>query len=255
MPSATSVTKGVKGDFGWMFRLLTAVTSTLAIAALAQRAFLTWSLTAPMALILDAYNATMQVLFGWAQPYLQAALSWLGSFIGWRPTLYPHWRDVLVAMSLIGACAVRPATGFRVRIHGVVAFLITILPAALIAGLLPLQSDDLTTQPLAAVLPGVIWSITFCPLVGMAIRKHPDALVGLMLFLGAGPAMLFGLLYFTLGTTAGLGLVGISIAILALGITLLSNPPTASTGWGIIGGFLGAFCFFAIDAGLKLLMA
>ena len=252
MLSAANVTRG---DFGWMFRLLSAVTSTLAIVALAQHAFATWSLTAPMALILHAYNATMQVLLGWAQPYLQAALTWMGSLTGWRPTLYPHWRDILVAMSVIGASSVRATTRFGARTLGAIAFLITSFPAALIAGLLPLQSDDLTTQPVAAVLPGVIWSLTFCPLVGIATRKHPDALVGLMLFLGAVPATLFGLLYLSFGTTAGLGLIGISIAIVALGITLLSNPQTSKTGWGIVGGFLGAFCFFAIDAGLKMLTA
>ena len=96
MPSATTVTKGVRGDFGWMFQLLSALMTTLAIVALARHAFVTWSLSAPMALIMDAYNATMRLLLGWAEPYLQAALTWLGSFVGWRPTLYPHWRDIFV---------------------------------------------------------------------------------------------------------------------------------------------------------------
>ena len=100
MPSATSVTKGIRGDFGWMFRLLSGVMTMLAIVALARHAFVTWSLSAPMVLIMDAYNAVMQLLFGWAHPYLQAALTWLGSFLGWRPTLYAHWRDAWVLTAL-----------------------------------------------------------------------------------------------------------------------------------------------------------
>ena len=74
MPSTTSVTKGVRGDFGWMFRLLSAVMSTLAIVALAQHAFVTWSLSAPMSLIMDAYNATIAAALGWAEPYLQGGV-------------------------------------------------------------------------------------------------------------------------------------------------------------------------------------
>jgi hypothetical protein len=60
-----------------MFRLLSAVLSTLAIVALVRHVFDTGSLSAPLALVMDAYNATMQLLFGWAQPYLQAGLKLL----------------------------------------------------------------------------------------------------------------------------------------------------------------------------------
>jgi hypothetical protein len=95
MPSVGGVPKAtIPGGTWWLFNGLSVVMSALAIVALARHAFVTWSLSAPMALVMDAYHATMQVLFGWAQPHLQAALTWPGSFIGWRPTMYPHWRDV-----------------------------------------------------------------------------------------------------------------------------------------------------------------
>ena len=66
MPSATTVTKGVRCDFGWMFRLLSALMSTLAIVVLARHAFVTWSLSAPMALIMDVFaiDAGLKLLMG-----------------------------------------------------------------------------------------------------------------------------------------------------------------------------------------------
>ena len=91
----------------WGYAGLSALMSTLALVALARHAFVTGSLSAPMRLILDAYSATMRVLLGWAQPYLQTVLTRLGSFIGWRPTLYPHWRDLLVVLLLALAAASR----------------------------------------------------------------------------------------------------------------------------------------------------
>src|SRR5262245_33730137 len=95
------------GGSWWLFNLLSAAMSALAIVALARHAFVTWSLTAPMVLIMDAYTAVMQLLFGWAHPYIQAALTWLGNVVGWRPTLHPHWRDVLVLTMLWASGFVR----------------------------------------------------------------------------------------------------------------------------------------------------
>ena len=145
MPSATTVTKGARGDFGWLFTLLSALMTTLAIVALARHAFVTWSLTAPMALVMDAYNATVRSLLGWTEPYLQAALIWVGSFTGWRPTLYPHWRDIFVLTVLWVA-----GTNRSLRRHGAAWLQITSLgavgaiAAALLAGAQP--NDFLITH-------------------------------------------------------------------------------------------------------------
>jgi hypothetical protein len=82
--------------FWWAFHILSGVLSTLAIAALARRAFEVGSLSVPLALVMDAYNSIMRLVLGWAEPYLQASLSWFGGLIGWRPTVYPHWKDAFV---------------------------------------------------------------------------------------------------------------------------------------------------------------
>jgi hypothetical protein len=196
------MTKGARGDLGWTFQLLTALTSTLAIVALARHAFATWSLSAPMALVMDAYNATMQVLFGWAHPYLQAALTWLGSFIGWRPTLYPHWRDVFVLLTLWSGAGMR----------------------ALRAAFPERRSDN---QLVKTVVFGSILALLSSTQPSFDVRFWAAVVITLgtlMALTGLSPREWFGRRFFTM------------------------------FGLSIISGFLGAFCFFAIDAGLKLAM-
>jgi hypothetical protein len=273
------------GGFWWMFQLLSAVMSTLAIVALARHAFVKWSLAAPMALVMDAYNAMMQLLFGWAHPYLQAALTWLGSFIGWRPTLYPHWKDVIVVIGLPGISGGRVSLrkrgleGFVFAITAVVGAFIT----GLVAGLLQLHSPDFITQVLIAASLGLVW----LPFFGFVAIAERDALALLhALFFGtlssAAAALLTWLLSLTLGSIAGLGLASLAICMIIVGAAAaiagmvlfwfafrearfgLRADAVRKTkddarevlmfGLSILGGFIGAFCFFAIDAGLKLLM-
>lgn len=271
MPSATTVTKGVQGDFGWMFRLLSTVMTTLAIVALARHAFVTWSLSAPMALIMEAYNATMQVLLGWAHPYLQAALTWIGSWIGWRPTLYPHWRDVLVIVALLNAGMMKgvPRWTFRVAWNAGVQGVATLI-AAIVAGLLDLQTPDIVTQLLIACLPLCVIRFlapifqyrTPGPLFSLPQRI---LLVGGLLLINVGPPAWFTWLLYSFGIAAA-GLIGLALASISLALVVLTASPfnrrlskddlRTARGFAltVIGGFIGAFCFFAIDAGLKLVM-
>jgi hypothetical protein len=256
--------------------------SALAIVALARHAFVTWSLTAPMSLIIDAYHATMQVLFGWAQPYMQAALTWIGSFIGWRPTLHPHWRDVFVVIALLGIGTARASlprylqgSGYLANISDAAAHLLGAIIAALASGLLPLQSSDLATQLLIAASLGLAAlpsAIVDTSMIG--VERFLRVVVPLVVISG-GAALVGWLLSLALGSFAGLGLISIAICMLFLGmsrivywvrvyfdgdvrypkghITALSRYELV-VGLTILGGFLGAFAFFAIDAGLKLVM-
>jgi hypothetical protein len=74
--------------------------SALAIVSLARQSLLLRSFSAPMELVLAAYTATMGALLGWAERSLQGTLAWIGGFIEWRPTLYLHWRDMLVVVAI-----------------------------------------------------------------------------------------------------------------------------------------------------------
>jgi hypothetical protein len=264
MPSAAKETKGVKGDFGWMFQLLTALTSTLAIVALARNAFIAWSLSAPLSLVMDAYNVTMQALFGWAQPYLQAALTWLGSFIGWRPTLYPHWRDVFVLTGLLGTGwtraywqsgdifldnkikALRTAS-----VMGPIA-----LMTALVAGVLPLSSNNLGIQLLIAASFGVAVFVVWL-LLQVARLDWDNAILLLLVFFTSIALVVTLLLSLAFRRVAGIGVAGIAVHVVCMAIMVpafkFEDEPVALTfRHTILCGFIGAFCFFVIDAGLKL---
>jgi len=281
--------------FWWLPTSLSIVLSTLGILALAQHAFVTWSLSAPLALVMAAYNATMQLLFGWAHPYLQAALTWLGSFIGWRPTLYPHWKDVFVVVSLIGIGAGRafwpplqnirdvwlmrgmpdwgpgpdPLFSMTPIVKNATIGIGPILGAAvtaLAAGTLPLQSPDLITQFLIAGSLG----LTFLILFVVMVSGESVWLIGLIVASGTSAlaALATWLLSLVVGHAGGLGLAGLACVVVLFGLFLVSaevflqsedGGPTEPQflWWGltILGGFVGAAFVFAVDAGLKLLGA
>jgi hypothetical protein len=263
LASAVTVTKVARGDFGWVFRLLSALMSTLAIVALARHAFVTWSLSAPMTLVMDAYHATMQLLLGWAQPYLQATLTWLGSFIGWRPILYTHWRDVLVVTLLFAAGIIRAVD----RAYLLVVTIIMVgaaLGASLVAGLLPLDSSNLAVQLLIAASFGLVMLVILVVirLLRGIIRVEP--FMGVIVLFAVVPALLTWLLSLALDMVVGMGLAGLAVSV---GLLAAASPavdyftrdgevdPTTWLGARIIlGGYAGAVLFFGIDAGLKLLM-
>ena len=276
MPKAIS-------HFWWLPTSLSIVLSALGIIALARHAFVTWSLSGPLELVMAAYNATMQLLFGWAQPYLQAALTWLGSFVGWRPTLYPHWRDVFVVLSLVGISAGRVLLwdGKLVieEITNVITIVIrTILCAsitALAAGVLPLQSPDLITQLLIAASLGLGVLPLIVEVLFTDLEPDDQMLLVLLVLLGslvfalgtsALSVLITWLLALALGSAVGLGLAGLACMVALFGVILIGiDTDLRSSGhfaeinlfWGlnILGGFVGAAFVFAVDAGLKLLGA
>jgi hypothetical protein len=234
--------------------------SALAIVALARHAFVTWSLSTPMALIMDAYNAVMQVLFGWAHPYLQAALTWLGSFIGWRPTLYPHWRDVFALVSLwtAGICRGLRRERRRWLFTAALGFVGGLL-AALAAGLHSLEHNDGRAGVLIVMVPLLVIGLL---LFGESVRdsilrgKWTRVVTGLMITL-----VVAGLGAILTPLWAYSGLVTLALLTAVLAVAMIYARPhrhisrfRPRAGWAILVGFIGAFCFFAIDAGLKLLM-
>src|SRR5215218_7071828 len=54
-----------------------------------------------MQLLMNAYNATIQVLLGWTEPYLGAAVAWFNGLVGSHVTLSPSWRDAFVITTLV----------------------------------------------------------------------------------------------------------------------------------------------------------
>ncbi len=260
MTEGSVAVRQARSDFWWLHHALTWLLSGLAIVALARHAFTMGSLSAPLELVMAAYAATMQFLFGWAEPYLKAALTWLGSFVGWRPTLYPHWRDVFVVLALLVAGFGR-ALWHEEGFFGA-AFIASLLAtvaivAASLAGMLPLQSDSLTIQLLIAASCGLVLLVivAFIMVVVAFISGLEDTLGiwSIPLIFIAVPTGATWLLSLVFDNSAGLGLVGLAASMILIGFALLVTGSPVP-GRAVLGGYVGAAVFFAIDAGLKLLL-
>src|SRR5262245_40189542 len=164
--------------FWWVLAVASAILSTLAILSLARHALLLRSVSVPLDLILSVYTATLRVLLAWAEPPLQGVLTWIGSFVGWRPTLYLHWRDMLVVVAIWtsalvwarwrafaarwSAAAYEGMFGFNHIIAFSFAFLVLAIGGLLIvisAGVLPLRSSDLGVQIFIAMSSWIVFAI------------------------------------------------------------------------------------------------
>lgn len=273
MPSATTVTKGMRGDFGWMFRLLGSLMSALAIVALVRHAFATRSLSMPLDLVMAAYNATTQLFFGWAHPYLQDALTWLGSFIGWRPTLYTHWRDIFVLVALWTAGV---SWGLRRVGHswlGTTSIgLVGAFAGAIVTSLVPLNSNVLGDQLLIAMVPVTIMAFL---LAHAFDRQRVDGwlhrllvartALGLVVWIGMTGFITTGIATSGSPLAASAGIIALMVFSLFFSLAMISEGGPGWFRWAnvqhfqsrfgltVISSLIGAFCFFAIDAGLKLL--
>jgi hypothetical protein len=217
-----------------------------------------------------AYNATMQLLFGWAHPYLQAALTWLGSFIGWRPTLYPHWRDVFIVLALMVAGVGRaarpePRTALTVIVIG--AF--TAFISSMGVGVLPIQSEDaLAVHQLVALVPVLALLL---PYTWSSDADTRSTRVFALLTLALACIFLVELTFTGRRSTPGIGLILLVFAAVGIGAAwtiegaiyyYFGRPERHGKAVGmmvagltILGGFIGAAFVAAVDAGLKLLGA
>jgi hypothetical protein len=88
---------------------------------------------------------------------------------------------------------------------------------------------------------------------GRARHRGPRSRNIYIFFVGI-PVLAVWLCAFASSNYAGLGLAGFYVSLVLLGFKGLSNPDLRPMGYTILTGFFGGVCFFAIDAGLKLLM-
>lgn len=75
-------------NLGWIF-------GSLSLVLLAKQGF-NFGFITPLAHVLDFYEKSMRLLFGWAEPYLGDLFRWCGLDL----RIYPHWKHVLVLMCL-----------------------------------------------------------------------------------------------------------------------------------------------------------
>jgi hypothetical protein len=270
------------GRVFWWLAIASTILSTLAIVSLARHALLLRSLSAPIELLLSAYSATIRVLLGWAEPPLQGTLTWLGSFIGWRPTLYLHWRDMLVVVAIWTSALVWArwrafAARWRAAAHDgmfgfnhifafAFAFLVLAIGGLLIvitSGVLPLLSSDLGVQMLVASSSWIVLAIVM--LLSRVMRRNEA--FGLFAFAGIA-ALATWWLSQVLGSSIGVGIAGFGVSIIIVGAVYLvfgvflvlsdGTPFFKSPGiYGlyIVSGFAVAGLLVAIDAVLRRLGA
>jgi hypothetical protein len=267
--------------FWWVLAVASTILSTLAILSLTRHALLLRSLSAPIDLILSAYTATMRVLLGWAEASVQGTLTWLGSFFGWRPTLYLHWRDMLVVVAIWTSALVwarwrafaarwRAAAydglfGFHHIFAFSFAFLVLAIGGLLIvltSGVLPLRSSDLGVQMFIAMSSWIVFAIVM--LLSRVMRRN-EAL-GLLAFAGIA-ALATWWLSQGLGSSIGVGIAGFGMSVIIVGAVYLvfgvflvlsdGTPFFKSPGiYGlyIVSGFAGAGLLVAVDAVLRRLL-
>ena len=261
MSDGSVALREARSDFSLVYRVLSPIVTGIAIWRLGRQTFDMGTLSAPFALIMDGYTTAAQILLGWLDHPLQAALTWLGSIVGWRPTLYPHWKDVLVVIGLFAAAMGRAERrhGWR-KIGWIAPGFLTIgaLLAALTAGVLPLQSNDLTTQVLIAVTPAILWLSLACAVPFSPIDPTPWRSVGIALSATATYAFMLGFLtvMISMAKTAGAGLIAMAIVVFIQGVVgilglLAGDRHAGTTGLTILGGLAAAALLFGGDAALK----
>jgi ubiquinol oxidase len=84
----------------WAFRILGVAFATLSIVLLIKHGFDMPSFAAPLQFVLNYYDALINVLLGWTEPYLHAMLAFLRDLLGLDLRLESHWKHVTVLMIL-----------------------------------------------------------------------------------------------------------------------------------------------------------
>ena len=95
----TSIADGTSGVRG-AFRLLGVAVATLSIVMLIKHGFEMASFVAPLQLVLNYYEALINILLGWTEPYLRATLALLRDLLNLDLRLGADWKHVTVLMLL-----------------------------------------------------------------------------------------------------------------------------------------------------------
>ena len=96
----------------WAFRILSVAFAMLSIVLLIKHGFDMPGFAAPLQFVLNYYEALINVLLGWTEPYLHAVLAFLRDLLGLDLRLTP--LETLRAMIfLLPCCASAAARDYR----------------------------------------------------------------------------------------------------------------------------------------------
>ena len=167
---------GVRGAF----LILSVVFATLSIVMLIKHGIDMGSFTPPLQLLLNYYEALINVLLGWTEPYLHAMLAFLRDLLGLDDLrLDAHWKHVFVLMMLFFGAFVRDVLRFNRMGSAITAAAFGILLSLGIGILLGTSwvSDAAASQSvllngLTAALPLVVMVATFVVVgIGYAVTE------------------------------------------------------------------------------------
>lgn len=166
---------GVRGAF----RILSVVFATLSIVMLIKHGFDMGSFAAPLQLLLSYYEAIINVLLGWTEPYLHAMLAFLRDLLGQDLRLDAHWKHVFVLMMLFFSAFVRDVLRFSRMGGAMIAATFGILLSLGIGILLGTSWGSDATAPqsvllngLSAALPLMVMAATFVAVgIGDAVTE------------------------------------------------------------------------------------
>jgi ubiquinol oxidase len=145
----------------WALRTLGVAFATLSILLLIKQGFVMPSFAAPLQFVLNYYEALINVLLGWAEPYLHAMLAFLRDLLGLDLRLEAHWKHVTVLMMLFFCAVLR----FSRMGGAIIAATFAILLSVGIGILLGTSWTSDATAPQSALLNGLTAAL---PLLVMA---------------------------------------------------------------------------------------
>jgi hypothetical protein len=218
---------------------------------------------APLNLVMTAYTVATQLMFGWAESYLQVLMAAVNRYFSFHLTLYSYWKDALILFGVYGVGYARAwfvldqfkcAPAFIVdQIRSAIA----ILFAALAVGVMPLHSHDGMVQIAVLGLALGAYSSIF-------VAWHDFAQMLLLIFyiICMVPLLAWFIGKPSFGLVEGLCFVSLASWVLSNGIREIFRRFAAKkdryalkqTGLVIVGGFAGAACFFAVCVALKALV-
>lgn len=179
MPSQKAPLRSVQRTFFWMLGPLGFVAGVLSIVALIQHAVADWQWQPLAGLIVESWHSFLEALFTVipVQLLLEGVLSQIARLlnIGTIPTLHSHWQDVFVLLSAVfGAHAKElwERKRYRLFAYGTAVSLVIALLASLIAGLVPLERENVVANVVVASGPSVLFFFAVY-LIWLPLKNEP----------------------------------------------------------------------------------
>jgi hypothetical protein len=266
--------------FGWLGMIFGAVS----IVMLAVHGFQV-GLVPALEPLVAFYEKTTQVVFGWAEPWINSALASAREWIGYNLTVHPHWKHVLVLLILYFSRNVAITRTTRGLASAIVRAIWAVFVAVLTSvgvGVIAL-AHDFQSSALIALIPvaGVtlfdlgndIWGATFFRSSDTGWWQHFffESRLVFMRAVAATAIVVAGLNWPPLMRMENPGLVLLGVLVVLFSFywiwlgtlwparnrsgdqwrNTVGREGAMRLGLSMLGAFAGAIAFLAVNAGLQ----